>query len=508
MQRIAIIDIGSNSARLVISHIYKNGAYNMVFNQKETLRLAQKTDADGLLSKEAFDSTLQIMHAFAYMCRQYKTDKIIAVATAAIRNAKNGSLLTREVFEKTGIRLHIISGTDEAALSYLGVINTLPMKDGIIFDLGGGSTELILFRDRKLVESASIPLGAVNTTDIFHIRDTMPSTAFSDVNFFISSRMEQYPWLKDAGLPLIGVGGTARTVAKMIQRSRNYPSSRIHNYIFSAQSFRLLFKQLCGTTLEERKIFPGLSEERADIILAGASIINCLLDRTNSKRIITSGCGLREGLFYDYYAKTNHVPLIADDILEESTQNVLRLFSVNIEHNRHVAALALSMFDGWHALHGLGKQYRKLLKTAALLHDIGITINYYSHARHSAYMILNAKIFGLTHAEQMLCAVIAGWHNGIARRYFKNHAYRPLLSEKEWETAGKLALFLALAESLDYSESNTVTAIIPGTDRTAAMLEIHTAENASIEMQQLKAHEAWFAETFGIPLTATVKEQQ
>ena len=104
MQRIAIIDIGSNSARLVISHIYKNGAYNMVFNQKETLRLAQKTDADGLLSKEAFDSTLQIMHAFAYMCRQYKTDKIIAVATAAIRNAKNGSLLTREVFEKTGIQ--------------------------------------------------------------------------------------------------------------------------------------------------------------------------------------------------------------------------------------------------------------------------------------------------------------------------------------------------------------------------------------------------------------------
>ena len=138
------------------------------------------------------------------------------------------------------------------------------------------------------------------------------------------------------------------------------------------------------------------------------------------------------------------MPLIAEDILKESTQNVLRLFSVNIEHNRHVAALALSMFDGWHGLHGLGKQYKKLLKTAALLHDIGITINYYSHARHSSYMILNAKIFGLTHAEQMLCAVIAGWHNGIAKRYFKNHAYRSLLREKDWDIAGKLALLKAL----------------------------------------------------------------
>ena len=311
MQRIAIIDIGSNSARLVISHIYKSGSYNMVFNQKEMLRLAQKTESDGLLSKEAFDSTLQVMQSFAYMCRQYKTDKIIAVATAAIRNAQNGSRLAAEVFEKTGIRLHIISGNMEAQLSYLG------MKDGIVFDLGGGSTELILFRNRKLVESVSIPLGAVNTTDIFHIRDTMLPSAYSDINFFISTRMEQYPWLKDANLPLIGVGGTARTVAKMIQRSRNYPSSRVHNYIFSAQSFRALFKKLQGTTLEERRNIPGLSEERADIILAGASIINCLLTQTNSKRIVTSGCGLREGLFYDYYSKTNNVPLIADDILEE-----------------------------------------------------------------------------------------------------------------------------------------------------------------------------------------------
>ena len=101
MQRIAIIDIGSNSARLVISHIYKSGSYNMVFNQKEMLRLAQKTESDGLLSKEAFDSTLQVMQSFAYMCRQYKTDKIIAVATAAIRNARNGSQLAKEVFENT-----------------------------------------------------------------------------------------------------------------------------------------------------------------------------------------------------------------------------------------------------------------------------------------------------------------------------------------------------------------------------------------------------------------------
>ena len=132
MQRIAIIDIGSNSARLVISHIYKNGAYNMVYNQKEALRLSQKVDEKNMLTEVAFSSTIETMKSFAYMCKIYQADKTIAVATAAIRNAANGAELVARVAEETGIQLHIISGNTEAYISYLGVINTLNVKDGII----------------------------------------------------------------------------------------------------------------------------------------------------------------------------------------------------------------------------------------------------------------------------------------------------------------------------------------------------------------------------------------
>ena len=132
MQRIAIIDIGSNSARLVISHIYKNGAYNMVYNQKEALRLSQKVDEKNMLTEVAFSSTIETMKSFAYMCKIYQADKTIAVATAAIRNAANGAELVARVAEETGIQLHIISGNTEAYISYLGVINTINVKDGII----------------------------------------------------------------------------------------------------------------------------------------------------------------------------------------------------------------------------------------------------------------------------------------------------------------------------------------------------------------------------------------
>ena len=504
MQRIAIIDIGSNSARLVISHIYKNGAYNMVYNQKEALRLSQKVDGQNLLTEEAFTSTIDTMRSFAHMCKIYQADKTIAVATAAIRNASNGGELVAKVAELTGIQLHIISGNTEAYISYLGVINTLDVKNGIIFDLGGGSTELILFKNRKILESVSLPLGAVNTTGMFNIRNEMPSNVYNDLNAFIMSRLSQYPWLKQNNLPLIGVGGTARTLAKIMQRAKKYPATKIHNYAYPVQTFRSFFNKLRLTNLEQRKKISGLSTERSDIILAGSSIISCLLEATGAKKLITSGCGLREGLFYDYYSKSNNVPLIAKNILERSRENTLRLFESDTGHAHHITKLALAMFDGWMELHKVRKSYRRLLETAALLHDIGITINFYSHARHSAYMIQNAKLFGLTHKEQIITSAIAGWHNGVSKNYFKSRFYKEMLTESNWKLINKLALLLALAESLDYSEMRMVHTLTPSFNKKNAVLTIHAEHMPTIEMHQLQDHLSWFKKTMGVELKVEV----
>ena len=504
MQRIAIIDIGSNSARLVISHIYKNGAYNMVYNQKEALRLSQKVDGQNLLTEEAFTSTIDTMRSFAHMCKIYQADKTIAVATAAIRNASNGGELVAKVAELTGIQLHIISGNTEAYISYLGVINTLDVKNGIIFDLGGGSTELILFKNRKILESVSLPLGAVNTTSMFNIRNEMPSNVYNDLNAFIMSRLSQYPWLKQNNLPLIGVGGTARTVAKIIQRAKKYPATKIHNYAYPVQTFRSFFNKLRLTNLEQRKKISGLSSERSDIILAGSSIISCLLEATGAKKLITSGCGLREGLFYDYYSKSNNVPLIAKNILARSRENTLRLFESDTGHAHHITKLALAMFDGWMELHKVRKSYRRLLETAALLHDIGITINFYSHARHSAYMIQNAKLFGLTHKEQIITSAIAGWHNGVSKNYFKSRFYKEMLTESNWKLINKLALLLALAESLDYSEMRMVHTLTPSFNKKNAVLTVHAEHMPTIEMHQLQDHLSWFKKTMGVELKVEV----
>ena len=329
----------------------------------------------------------------------------------------------------------------------------------------------------------------------------MPATVFSDVSYLIMSRLEKYPWLKDSSLPLIGVGGTARTIAKMEQKKNKYPASKIHNFQFSSQAFRTTFKFLRETTLEQRRKISGLGTDRADLILAGASVIQCLLEATGSKKIIVSGCGIREGLFLDYYAKKEKTPVIAEDILDESTRNILLLYSTDIKHSEHITALALTMFDAWKPMHGLSNSWRRLLKTAAMLHDIGITINYYSHARHSAYMIENARLFGLTHKEQVIAAVIAGWHNGVSRNYLRNKAYKFFLSDEDLNKISKMALLLALAESMDYSQTMQISEIIPEIkNKKTALLHLKSSCLPSIELHQLKQHLPWFNKVFNMEL--------
>lgn len=504
MQRIAIIDIGSNSARLVISHIYKNGAYNMVYNQKEALRLAHLVE-NNKLTPEAFEVTLATMRNFAQMCQLYHVDKTIAVATAAIRNSDNGKELVDKVAQEVGIQLHIISGNTEAYISYLGVINTMDYNDGIIFDLGGGSTELVLFKDRKIVNSVSLPFGAVNLTDIFHTRAEMLPSVYTDIRFFLSTKLAEYPWLKQSNLPLIGVGGTARTLAKIIQREKKYPNTKLHNYAYQVRQFRTTFSKLRETKLEDRSKISGLSASRSDIILGGCAIISCLLDATTCKNIITSGCGIREGLFFDYYAKSRQEPVIAENILERSRENILNLHTANTEHARQVTHLTMTMFKKWSHLHKVDESYAKLLETAALLHDIGITINYYSHARHSAYMIQNANLFGLTHREQVLAAAVAGWHNGVSKNYFRDKFYKDMLNDDDWKIVTKLSCMLALAEAMDDTETKVVRAIDPSFSKGKAKLTIYARNQMNVELQLLNGHLSWFKKTFGVPLTIEVK---
>lgn len=499
-ERIAIIDLGSNSARLIVLNIYNSGAYNLIYHQKETVRLSEGMAESGLLQPEAMARAINILKIFAHMSKIFKASKILAVATAAVRNAENGASFAAEAHGQTGIPLRIISGEAEAKLGYLGMINTVAIADALLFDLGGGSTELTLIKNRKADKVLSLPFGAVTLAEKFGVQDKVSETQLAELKNYILAKITAVHWLKNLSVPLVGVGGTVRNIAKMDQKRKKYPFSKVHNYRLGPIALDSLFRDITHTSLAQRRKFPGLSNERADIIIPGINIVKCLFDITKSNQLIVSGCGVREGLFLQYYLSRLAQGDLLPDILEHSIKNNLLLYQGDTSHPAHVAALSEQLFDGFKELMGLSDREKPLLRVAALLHDIGISINYYDHPRHTAYLVENARIFGLTHREQMLAAIVAGWHHGPSAKYFRNRAHTEFFDAFDWQTARKLALILALAESLDATQMGLVQAAETAVTDQAACLKLVTGEAARVEYQSTVKLAKWFKKETGIKL--------
>lgn len=499
-QRIAIIDLGSNSARLIIVEIYENKAYNLIYHQKETIRLSQNADKNQQLQPEAMARAMTLLQNFSHVCKLHNADKIMAVGTAAIRNAHNGAEFVKAAKEESGITIKIISGETEAKLGYIGAINTLNVTDAVLFDLGGGSTELTLIKNRKAEKFISLPFGAVTLTERFNLQNKASEAQLASLDTFIMQELTKVPWLKNLSVPLIGIGGTARGIAKMEQKRKNYPLLRLHNYRTSSISFHSLWQDVKVMSCEQRRKIPGLSNDRADIILSGLAIVKNLFEEIQSTQLIISSCGVREGLFLQYYFSQNGKADMLANPLVQSIHNTLLSYNGNTTHAYHVAKLANDLFDDWHQILNLNPDDKILLHVAAVLHDIGISINYYDHARHSAYLVENARLFGLSHREQIMASLIAGWHHSSSAKHTQSRIYNEFLDEGNWQTARKLALLLAIAESLDTTQMKLVEKVTTAFTNKQAELTLTTQQAIPLELQSIKKHGKWFKKETGLEL--------
>lgn len=476
MNRIAIIDLGSNSIRFIIISVSAKGTYKLIYQEKQSIRLAEGMSAESpFLTDSAQNRAIACMKVYARIAKIHQVTKILAVATAAVRTARNGSSFLKRVHSVTNIPMTVISGKQEAALGFSGVIHTIDASDFLLFDLGGASIEISLVKNKERLHSVSIPTGAVTLTEKFKSSGLLSSTEIKNIRAYIRKQLEAIPWLPKSPTPIIGIGGTVRSLAKIHQRSSSYPLSKLHNYNVTAQGLLTVIHTILKAAPEEKKKISGLSSERVDIINAGALIVGEILSMTKAASLTISGCGLREGLFYHWYD-----PLYdkkrsrKDSMLISSVKNYYATLPMNdYNHTGYVTALALSMFDQWQKVHQMPPQMRTLLHAAGLLHDAGQVINYYSHARHSAYMTANAHIFGWSHKEQVMCALITALHHGFSGKVLKSIKETRILSEKEIEQAKMLSAFLALAEGLDESYEQCISQIICTSYRNAFDIHIY-----------------------------------
>ncbi len=461
MKRVSFIDLGSNSARFVIMEIGANGSYQLIYQQKEAIRLSEGMWEEQSLTKEAMDRAIATLQNFAHMAAVMEVHEIYAVATAAVRLARNGKDFTNRVKKDTGIDLQCISGEEEAYLGYLGVINTIGLTDFIMFDLGGASVEVSLVENRRVVQSVSLPMGALTLTGSFQKGKEMTEAEAEKMCAHIRAVLGSERWLSCRKLPLIGVGGTARNLAKMDQRAHDYPIAKLHNYRLSRERIEGIYNDVRSKKLAQRRKIQGLSAERADIIIAGTALIYELLKYTGAEEMRVSGCGLREGLFYRYYGEHYLNPDgVIEDILIHSAENVLLGMPQNdLVHAKYIANLSDMLYEQWDAVYHWGPRAQKLLKVASLLHDIGKRINYYSHARHSAYMIVNSNLYGLSHREQAFCSFLAAFSHGTNNKFVKGSPYGELLTDEDKVSLTEISLLLALAEAIDESHEQSAVSL-------------------------------------------------
>lgn len=505
MEKLAIIDMGSNSIRFVVLQLHDNKSYSLVYQEKEAIRLGQGLSQNGRISEDGMERALTCLKVYKHIMEVMQITSCIAVATAAARNAENGTAFLHRIKEETGITMTVISGEREAYLGYLGVINTIALSDFILFDLGGASVELTLVQGGEAIHSISVPIGAVTLTEKFKLQGNAVSSVIQECSKYVRKKLSAIPWIKDVDIPIVGIGGTARNFAKMSQRASNYEFSKIHNYILSVESFDTLYTQITTRTSVNRKKIPGLSSDRADLIVAGAIVIKTILSLTGGTDLTVSGCGLREGLFFEYYAKYWKLPKARfDDILDFSVHNFIGTLGnvINVDHYEQVTKISTILFDKLQSLHHYGPRARVLLQTAARLHDVGKIINFYDHARHSAFMIAHAPLYGLTHREQMICGFIAGFHHGISRKTMRAYRYASMATEEDWAMIRQLSTLLALAEASDL----TYERIVKDIDVTIAenvvvmVLETHPGSTYSAADYEMKQLTKQFKKEFGASL--------
>lgn len=494
MEKIAIIDLGSNTARLVIVNMFADGHYMVVDELKESVRLGQDMDRDGFLKPQRIAETIKTLKMFKRLCDASGVERIIAVGTAAVRRAKNQRSFLDEIQVSCNITIRVLSEEEEALLVYRGVINSMDIPKGLILEIGGGSTKIIYYNRRNVLGYASLPFGAVTLTDLF-ASDATPQESAAHIEEFFTEQLKKVEWLHDLDpeVQMIGVGGSFRNLFKISRLVKKYPLNIAHNYKLATEDFNAIYDMIKVLDIDRRKKIKGLSPARADIMPAAMAIIKSFVSYSNIETFTISGNGLRDGLMLNQALPiTMEKPI--SDVLGYSLDRLVKYHGCDPKHVEHVLQLSVQLFKQLRVLHKFSRQYLKVLKIAASLHDCGMTMQYYNHAKHSWYTILNSPIYGATHREIVLAAFVARCHNGEDVPLVDWQRYKDIVLEEDLDAVKKLGVLLRIAESLDRSHCGVVTGlncdvlgdsvimktIVAGD----ATLEICNAESAGMEFKK------------------------
>ncbi|HEV2981155.1 MAG TPA: Ppx/GppA phosphatase family protein [Solirubrobacteraceae bacterium] len=458
-ERLAVIDLGSNSFRMVV---YETGGswWKRTDEIYEAVRIGEGLQASGRLGAEPMRRALSTLEVFAHFATAagLGAEQLDAVATSAIRDADNAEEFLALARDRSRLPIRVLSREQEARYAYIAAVNSTTLADGYVLDLGGGSLQMVSVAGRLAQQLGSWPLGTVRMSERFLPgRGPAKRRQLQQLREHVEGELSRAAWLTSArgsGARLVGMGGTVRNLAAAAQRAAGLPSNGVGGMVIEREALDELIDRLAALAPDERARVPGIKPARADLILAGAVTVAGVLAVAGFDGIEATEAGLREGIFFERLLEGRDPPLF-EDVRRASVLNLASVSHSNPTHIRHVAALALEMFDELArlGLHPGDARERELLWAASMLHDIGMSVDYDDHHKHSRYLILNAGLPGFSPAEVAIIAQAARYHRkGLP----EPGPLAPLLSEQDARRLDRCAVLLRLAEDLERSRDQLV----------------------------------------------------
>ena len=462
--RIAAIDIGTNSIHMIVVQVRPDLSFEVIDREKDMVRLGAGGLDGRSLTPTAISAALQTLSKFRRIAESHKVDEIVACATSATREADNGGDFIAEVDRQIGIRIRVISGTEEARLIHLaaGYGVDIGATTAVVVDIGGGSVEITLGSATHLTLGRSFKVGVIRLTERFVKSDPLSGGDERRLIKHLNREMGSYiDQIAGKGFDrVIGTSGTILSLGLMAATDDGEPPEDVRNLKVSAKALHRLRKHLVESDIKERLATPGMDPRRADLSVAGSVLFDTIIRRLGTDAFTLCDLALREGIVLDYIRrnsarirKVERYP----DVRRRSIVELGERCGYWSEHAQQVARLALNIFDQTRSVHGLSDREREWLEYGALLHDVGVHISYERHHRHSYYLIKNGDLRGFDPQEIEVIALIARYHRQATPK--KSHDGYGDLKGSVRKTVKVLSAMVRLAEGLDRSHAQALAGI-------------------------------------------------
>jgi exopolyphosphatase / guanosine-5'-triphosphate,3'-diphosphate pyrophosphatase len=512
MQTYAAIDIGSNSCRLKIARVQQH-QLKILHEDREVTRLGASVFETGMVSPEAMAGTLLALKRFYRAVKLHSADRVRAVATSALRDARNAQAFLAWVKSETGWEVEIISGLEEARLIHRGVMGEPgTQRRCLLVDVGGGSCEITLSERKRIQETVSLPLGAVRLTKEFLPGDPPSDEELARLKQFIARELrkaERRLGVLRVSL-VIATSGTAAALSQANQETqkketRKNPAAKAKP-LAATRNVRRLTTRLTRMTNAQRSSIPGIGPKRSEIVVAGAHVYAALLEHFALPGFVYSDLGLRDGILDQMLAEQDAKTTAHQQFERERWQGVLatcKRYGVDPRQADAVRQHALQLFRDLQPVHELPLEYRTWLEAAAMMRDVGKFMNYQGHHRHAQYIIANSELFGFTPLQRAITSAIARYL-GKSRPDPEDRTMRPIPPE-EFTRVQRAVVLLRLAVALNQDRASDVLKVTPHVYPKRVLMELSPGRTgAELELWSLRKEGDYFREVFRRELFAAL----